>query len=545
LVGRNNGLQTRYNELNQRFERMEEEKEELNQKIEELRGRIERETRHLEEVRNARNEERLRGEASGLRIQLNDSRLLLTESQNEVARLENNVNEKKAEIENLTDQLNTLQLVSNSIDIQLQVANRDLERVQQERDERITATDLQALLFEMENRDREVTSLGEQLGQSRESGLTEKLRNKGQKLENFTHRLGMELGQIQLLQDIYNELVRSRKNGNMNGIRENQNLIGEIKQNFLQDRIHLDDVQGICDKCEEIAELNLQLEQQFEARQEKLKYETGFTTGSGGYDYAEELRRRREAMEEELADINDKLKKIREIEKHLARCATIDAIKIEMSLKGVWHKHIDSKIGDDENSDGIDTSELDKFKKLILNFIRDKKIQLDEEKMRKANSDLERTKIKEIGAIERELENKNLKVEDLNEEYQDYEEKINNLTKIFKIRSLADKIIRHIHSKNEKKFESKKSFDYKKPDMPEESPLEPIEKDDEDLIKRIEELEAEVRQLREEKGSVKEDELPEFYRPKKSSSADEFVVGAAMMVVAGLVIAVLIIRKKK
>jgi len=55
----------------------------------------------------------------------------------------------------------------------------------------------------------------------------------------------------------------------MNGIRENQVIIETIKQNLLQARVRFDDVQEICDKCEEIVQLNLQLGQQFEARQQQ------------------------------------------------------------------------------------------------------------------------------------------------------------------------------------------------------------------------------------------------------------------------------------
>ena len=64
-------------------------------------------------------------------------------------------------------------------------------------------------------------------------------------------------------------MVRSRRDGDMNGIRENQNIIDTIKQNFLQARVRLEDIQEMCDKCEEIAQLNLQLGQQFEARQQQ------------------------------------------------------------------------------------------------------------------------------------------------------------------------------------------------------------------------------------------------------------------------------------
>jgi len=106
---------------------------------------------------------------------------------------------------------------------------------------------------------------------------------------------------------------------------------------------------------------------------------------------------------------------------------------------------------------------LNEFKEKMIKVIREKKIQLTAEKMAKASSDLERTKIKLIGAIEKELQDKGLKIEDLEEEYHNYEEEINGLTKRLKIYSYEDKIIEAIR----RKFQSGSSEEFKpkKPDF--------------------------------------------------------------------------------
>ena len=268
LVGEHNGLQERNSELTQRFNRVNEDIAELRERNEAMRAAHEEEKGRLNQdvLRLSTNEARVRQESLGLREQLTDTRQQLTITGGERDNLLIRVDERGAEILTLTNRMADLRIESNNLENQLQTVQRDLARTQTERDERITATDLQELLSGIENRDGEISSLREQLGQSRESGFTERLRNKEQRLEGFAHRLGIEWEQIQLLRDISKELVHSRRDGDISGIRENQNIIETIKQSLLQARVRLDDVQEICDKCEEIAQLNLQLEQQFEAR---------------------------------------------------------------------------------------------------------------------------------------------------------------------------------------------------------------------------------------------------------------------------------------
>src|SRR3954454_6763213 len=68
----------------------------------------------------------------------------------------------------------------------------------------------------------------------------------------------------------------------------------------------------------------------------------------------------------------------------------------------------------------------------MIKAIRERGVQLKAEKIAKANSDLEKAKLKAIQKIEKELKDRELKIEDLEEEYHDYEEVINGLSKKFK-----------------------------------------------------------------------------------------------------------------
>jgi len=132
-----------------------------------------------------RNEERLRQEGLSLREQLTDTR-------NENNQLTVRVEERNTEIRAITNQMTNLRIESNERNLLLQETRRELTRTQAERDERITATDLQNILAEVWEKDKEISTLREQLSQSQEGGLTERLRNREQRLESFAHRLGID-----------------------------------------------------------------------------------------------------------------------------------------------------------------------------------------------------------------------------------------------------------------------------------------------------------------------------------------------------------------
>jgi len=188
-------------------------------------------------------------------------------------RVENAVNETRAEIvgqqlERTTNNLEVretqLEVVTNLMD------NLRLENVQNENDLRSIVQFQESELREKERRiqelEREVNSLREQLGQSWEERLNQELRSEQEKLERLAHRLMINWEQIQILRDTYEQLVRSRRNNDQASVRVSQEIIETIRQNLLQQRVHIDDVQQICRLCEEIAEIRLRTEQRQEQR---------------------------------------------------------------------------------------------------------------------------------------------------------------------------------------------------------------------------------------------------------------------------------------
>ncbi|CAG8653624.1 7614_t:CDS:1, partial [Paraglomus brasilianum] len=88
---------------------------------------------------------------------------------------------------------------------------------------------------------------------------------------------------------------------------------------------------------------------------------------------------------------------------------------------------------------GIDDSELNKFRDQMLEAVKNSK-ELYETTSKANNPEVEQAKTSAIEIIERELKKKNLKVEDLEERYRNYQEQINSLDKVWRIRSLRDKI---------------------------------------------------------------------------------------------------------
>jgi len=88
---------------------------------------------------------------------------------------------------------------------------------------------------------------------------------------------------------------------------------------------------------------------------------------------------------------------------------------------------------------GIDESELNRFRDQMLEAVKRAK-ELYEATAKVNNPEVEQAKASAIEIIERELKNKNLKVEDLEEKYRNYREQINSLDKVWRIRSLRDKI---------------------------------------------------------------------------------------------------------
>jgi len=150
-----------------------------------------------------------------------------------------------------------------------------------------------------------------------------------------------------------------------------------------------------------------------------------------------------------------------------------------------------------------------------------------------ANSELDQARKKAIEAIERSISEKGLKIENLEEKYRNYQEQINNLEKVWKIRSLRDKVKESISkigtqdSRADGKFMPKGNYDNEDnslknpkkskdngsteptqpnspinddikiiPNQPQQGKYDNWSKDE--LINRIEELEAKISELEED-----------------------------------------------
>lgn len=118
------------------------------------------------------------------------------------------------------------------------------------------------------SKEEEVDGLRKKLGQSEEEFLESKIRLKKEKLELFADRLEINLEKIQNLCEYFEEKINARSG---NDRKEIEKKITQTKQE-LRSKIKMEDVQEICSRCEEIAELQIKLEklheQQFEAKQE-------------------------------------------------------------------------------------------------------------------------------------------------------------------------------------------------------------------------------------------------------------------------------------
>ena len=199
--------------------------------------------------------------------------------------------------------------------------------------------------------------------------------------------------------------------------------------------------------------------------EKKRRYDLGETDFSAsGYDYEEEM----EELNRKKEEIDDELERTKEQSKIIARSQAITWIKLEMSM--VWdfrtehYEYLNSKFSNlwvpyscweekvmkmeikssPRGKAGIDESELNKFRDQMLEAVKNAK-ELYEATAKTNNPELEQARMSAIEIIERELKNKNLKVEDLEEKYRNYQEQINSLDKVWKIRSLRDKITTFIH----------------------------------------------------------------------------------------------------
>jgi curved DNA-binding protein CbpA len=115
-------------------------------------------------------------------------------------------------------------------------------------------------------------------------------------------------------------------------------------------------------------------------------------------------------------------------------------------LDKVWNMPITIIRGEKEESD-----ELKQYKEEMIRAIKETEITLKIREENKKNDDISRklsqARTKAFGYIEKDLNKKGLKDQDLGE-YANYQEQMNNLDKVYKIRSLQEKILDHIFELN-------------------------------------------------------------------------------------------------
>ncbi|CAG8653643.1 7615_t:CDS:2, partial [Paraglomus brasilianum] len=151
----------------------------------------------------ARIEERLEGSSS----QVIELRKRLTDSENQVARIENRLDERNRTIQSLTNQLADLRVEGSEKDSKLREKEGELER-----------------------KNEEIKNSQNQAGLSKEELLKEKLRSE-----------------------------KARKERNQVNSEVHEENIERIKQELLEKKVNIINIQEICRKCERIAELRSEL----------------------------------------------------------------------------------------------------------------------------------------------------------------------------------------------------------------------------------------------------------------------------------------------
>lgn len=243
-------LEDRLNDLRDDFRRKEEELGRERNERDNERTRHNNEklqwTRTEGEIKasKARVEERLESSSS----QVIELRKRLANSENQIARIEDKLDEKNRMIQELNNQLADLRVESSEKGSKIREQDSELRR-----------------------REEEIKNSQDQAGQTREELLNEKLRSEKVNLELFATQLEVNLEQIHSLNKYQDRLFKARKSRNQANIATHEDNIEKIKQELLEKKINIVNIQEICRKCERMAELRWNLEQvqqQFEAHQE-------------------------------------------------------------------------------------------------------------------------------------------------------------------------------------------------------------------------------------------------------------------------------------
>jgi len=169
---------------------------------------------------------------------------------------------------------------------------------------------------------------------------------------------------------------------------------------------------------------------------------------------------------------------------------------------------------------GIDTSKLDKFKEQVIVAIRKRKKEVEDENVQKKETLINKVRATAIQDIEGTLTKKEIKIEELNEKFRNYQEQINNLNKRWEIQSLAEDVISNIcklgreRNKNRNNFKSKnsdknsdiviteaeevKKLNQEKGSLKNQNNQEKLTKETNNLKQSVQQLEKEVEELRNE-----------------------------------------------
>jgi len=173
---------------------------------------------------------------------------------------------------------------------------------------------------------------------------------------------------------------------------------------------------------------------------------------------SKEREERRKRREEQIKDYYYWEEKNKE-DKIKARLDVIQSINNEMWVYGedwesidsslwapyeTWEEKIENIEIKSRGKEGIDTSKLDKFREELIELIR-KEDEKNEERYKKEQAEfwINEQKRCSIKSIEEVITEKGIKSEELGK-YSNYQEKINNLTKLWEIKALADDVINYI-----------------------------------------------------------------------------------------------------
>ena len=213
----------------------------------------------------------LKSKISELESSSSTQLVLRKNTENDLSIVRAGINSLQIEKRNLEENNQSLrsQLVQRNRDIQWGI-NKLAEK--ETKVDELTAqfTDLQ---IENDRNKDKIKELKNELGQSREGYLNQKIELKEEKLEILAQQLGINWGQITNLRNAYRQLIDAQGNNfNPTNINTANDNINNIKAALSNVGVNPTDKKKVCHKCKKITELEMELsqvyQQQYEARQE-------------------------------------------------------------------------------------------------------------------------------------------------------------------------------------------------------------------------------------------------------------------------------------